>query len=107
KGLARPILDELEIRLPGKTPDLKGILVENDNEFAAPFNPAAVFSTKFLKGKERLEWLRFVLRINRIDPQKLNGESFGQWIRQTGYSPNVQSLLLLLGKLATYCDAPE
>lgn len=107
KGMASPIFKELGIRLPGNSPDLKGILIENDEEFSAPFNPEGLFSTRLLTWKERLEWLRFIVKISRIDTQKLDEKTFSEWIGQTGCSQNVQSLLLLLGKLGTYCNAPE
>lgn len=107
KGMASPILKELGIRLPGNSPDLKGILVDNEKEFSAPFNTEAVFTTRYLTWKERLEWLGFMVKISSIDTQKLSGITFSEWIGQTGCSRNVQSLLLTLGKLGTYCNAPE
>lgn len=107
KGLAKPILDELGIRLSGKSPALGGLLIDGNAEFTAPFNPAGVFSTNFLSAKERVEWLWFIVKLNRIDPRKLTGLTFSEWLGGTGYSKNVKTLIMLLGKLATYCDAPE
>ena len=45
KGKAKSILEELDIKLIGKSPKLGGVLVENNMEYAAPFTPLGLFST--------------------------------------------------------------
>ena len=42
-----------------------------------------------------------------IDTEKLAGQTFEQWVKQKAHSKKVQSLLFVLGRLATYCHAPE
>ena len=42
-----------------------------------------------------------------INPEKLAEQTFEQWVQQTTLSEKVQSLLYVLGRLATYCHAPE
>ena len=39
KGKAKSILEELDVKLNGKSPKLGGILIENNMEYAAPFTP--------------------------------------------------------------------
>ena len=107
KGNAVPILKELGVELHGRAPKLNGLLIDNRIEYTAPFNPVGVFTTSFLSLKERMEWLKVLLKINFIQVEKLSELTFQQWVQQTTYSKNIQKLLLILGRLATYCHAPE
>ncbi|SDM43427.1 phytoene desaturase family protein [Sediminibacillus halophilus] len=107
KGKAKAFLEEYGIKLNGKSPHLSGVLVENNMEYTAPFTPLGIFSTSLLNWKERMEWLLFIMKINRIDTEKLTGLTFEQWVKQAAQSENVRSLLYALGRLATYCHAPE
>ena len=107
KGKAKSILEELGIELNGKSPKLGGVLVENNMEYAAPFTPLGLFSTSLLNWKERIEWITIMMKVNGIDTVKLAGQTFEQWVEQEARSKKVQSLLYVLGRLATYCHAPE
>ncbi|HEY4549490.1 MAG TPA: FAD-dependent oxidoreductase, partial [Bacillus sp. (in: firmicutes)] len=107
KGKAKSILEELDIKLNGKSPKLGGVLVENNMEYAAPFTPLGLFSTNLLNWKERIEWITIMMKVNRIDTVKLAEQTFEQWVKQEARSKKVQSLLYVLGRLATYCHAPE
>ncbi|MFC0273174.1 phytoene desaturase family protein [Metabacillus herbersteinensis] len=107
KGKAKFILENLGIKLNGKSPKLAGDLIENNMEYAAPFTPLGLFSSSFLNWKERIEWATILMKFNRIDTEKLTEQTFYQWVQQAAVSKKVQSLLYILGRLATYCHAPE
>ena len=107
KGKASSILEELKIKLSGRSPKLGGYLVENDQKYAAPFTPLSLFSTQLLHGKERLEWATVLLKVISTDPKTLKKYTFEQWVKQSTQSEKIQSLLFLLSRLATYCHAPE
>ncbi|TXC85810.1 NAD(P)/FAD-dependent oxidoreductase [Metabacillus litoralis] len=107
KGIAKSILEELGITLNGKSPKLGGILIENNIEYAAPFSPLDLFTTKLLNWKERLEWISVLLKIMKINPEKLANQTFQHWAKDVTQSKKVESLLYTLGRLATYCHAPE
>ena len=107
KGKARSILEELGVQLNGKSPKLGGILVDKNMEYAAPFTPFGLFTTSLLNWKERIEWASILMKVTSIKPEKLAQQTFEQWVQQTADSEKVQSLLYILGRLATYCHAPE
>ncbi|WP_223588819.1 phytoene desaturase family protein [Neobacillus bataviensis] len=107
KGKAKSILEELKINLNGKPPILGGILIENNIEYAAPFSPLELFTTNLLNRKERMEWVSVLLKLMSANPKKLAEQTFQQWVQQTARSKIVKSLLYSLGRLATYCHAPE
>ena len=107
RGKAKSILEELGIQLPGKSPKLGGVLVENHLEYAAPFTPSGLLSTRLFNWKERIEWVTVMMKVSRMNTEKLAGLTFEQWVQQAARSTNVQSLLYVLGRLATYCHAPE
>lgn len=107
KGKAKSILEELGIQFSGKSPKLSGILVENNMEYAAPFSPLELFTTRLLNTKERMEWIAILLKLMSIDPEKLAEQTFQEWVRQIARSKKLESLLYTLGRLTTYCHAPE
>ncbi|WP_313800011.1 FAD-dependent oxidoreductase [Cytobacillus sp.] len=107
KGKARYILEDLGVHLNGKSPKLSGTLIENNVEYAAPFSPFELFTTKFLHPRERMEWIAVLLKILSVDPEKLAKQTFQQWVNQITQSKTIASLLYTLGRLATYCHAPE
>ena len=107
KGKAISILEELGIHLNGKSPKLGGLLIENNIEYDAPFSPSGLFTTKLLNGKERIEWVAVLMKVMSIDPEKLAELTFQQWVKQVASSKIVESLLYTLGRLATYCHAPD
>ncbi|MEI4770268.1 NAD(P)-binding protein [Psychrobacillus sp. FJAT-51614] len=107
KGKAAPILEELGIKLNGKSPKLGGILIENDIEYTAPFDPLGLLTTRLLNWREKMEWVAILKNINSLDTEKLAKQTFQQWVMQVTLSKRVQSLLYTLGRLTTYCHAPE
>ncbi|MCG7345842.1 NAD(P)/FAD-dependent oxidoreductase [Sporosarcina sp. ACRSL] len=107
KGKAASIVEELGIQLHGNSPQLGGVLVENDIEYAAPFTPSGLISTRLLNWQERIEWVTVMMKISKMETEKVAKLTFEQWVGQTAKSKKVQSLLYGLGRLATYCHAPE
>jgi phytoene dehydrogenase-like protein len=107
KGKARYILEDLGIQLNGKPPKLGGTLIENNIEYTAPFSPFEIFTTRLLHSKERMEWIAVLWKVMSIDPEKLAKQTFQQWVNQITPSKTIESLLYTLGRLATYCHAPE
>ncbi|WP_217587457.1 phytoene desaturase family protein [Lentibacillus saliphilus] len=107
KGKAKSILEELNIHIIGKSPKLGGTLVKDNLEYTAPFTPLNLFTTNLLNLKERMEWAKVLMKLTSINTEKLAQHTFEQWVQQTTDSANVQSLLFLLGRLATYCHTPN
>ncbi|MRH41083.1 FAD-dependent oxidoreductase [Aquibacillus halophilus] len=107
KGKAKQIFDELGIKLHGNTPKLDGVLVEDGINYNAPLSPFGLATTKLLNWKERREWMMILMKLSRIDTEKLTGLTLKRWVETTANSKKVQSLLLVLSRLATYCHVPE
>ncbi len=107
KGKAKPILEELGISLSGKSPKIGGTIIEKGFEYAAPFSPFGLLTTNLLKGKGRLEWVRALMKVMNADSYLLEKQTFEQYVLHLTPSKKVHSLLYLLGRLATYCHAPE
>ncbi|NWQ41734.1 NAD(P)/FAD-dependent oxidoreductase [Bacillus sp. EB106-08-02-XG196] len=107
KGKAKYIFEELDIQLNGRSPKTAGILVESNMEYQAPFSPLGLLTTRLLNWKERMEWARVLLKVMVTDTGKLEHQTFNQWVQLTACSEKIQSLLYSLGRLATYCHAPE
>ena len=107
RGKAKCILEELGIELEGKSPKIGGVLLEDNIEYTAPFTLSGILSTRLLHWKERIEWIKVMMKVSTLDTENLAGLTFEQWVHQMARSTNVRSLLYVLGRLATYCHAPE
>jgi phytoene dehydrogenase-like protein len=107
KGKAMSILEELNVQLIGKSPNLGGVLIKDKLEYSAPFNLSGLLTSNALDWKERMEWVRVLVRLMTINTERLAQLTFEQWVQQTTSSKNVQSLLYVLGRLSTYCHAPD
>ncbi|WP_416150789.1 phytoene desaturase family protein [Salipaludibacillus sp. HK11] len=106
-GEAKKILTELGLTLDGKSPKLHGILVENNKEYAAPFAPVELFSTKYLNWKEKIEWLSILMKIRGLKPDEYANQTFQQFVNQFAKSEKNRALLYTLARLSAYCHAPE
>lgn len=107
KGKAKAILEQLNIQTPGKSPKLDSILVKENVEYTAPFTPLSALTTKLLNWKERIEWAKVFMKVISVPTETLADQTYEQWVQQTTSSANIQSLLYVLGRLATYCHAPN
>lgn len=107
RGSGKVILEELNIKLVGKSPKTKGTLLENNTFYEAPFSAISIMKTNLLKEKERLEWFNVLLKLSLVDPNDLVGITFLQWVEQTAASERVRSLLYILGRLSAYCHSPN
>jgi len=107
KGVGYAILEQLGIMLSGQSPKLDGELYDNGSTHAAPVYLGGMLSTTYLNWKERLEWLNAVWHIFRFVPEQAADQTYQQWIEKHAHSEKVRHLLRSLGRLATYCHAPE
>src|SRR4051812_1672767 len=67
KGKAKPILEELGVNLRGRSPKTGAILIENNTEIVAPFSPLGILTTSFLTWKERMEWVKVLMKVMTIN----------------------------------------
>jgi protoporphyrinogen oxidase len=76
KGKAKPILDELGITLHGNSPNVGGLLIDGNNEYKAPFSPLGLLKTNLLSWKERMEWIKVLMTVIKIDSNAVVAQTF-------------------------------
>lgn len=107
KGKAKPILDELGVDLSGESPKLSGVVVQENEEYQAPFSPGGLFSTKLLKFQDRFKWINVFTRLNKINADELAGMTYKEWVQEEVEDEMIQQLLFVFARIATYSHAPE
>ncbi|TFB21334.1 NAD(P)/FAD-dependent oxidoreductase [Filobacillus milosensis] len=107
KGIARPILQELGIQTSGKSPKTDGQLIESERSYIAPFSPKGLLTSNYIDWKERLKWIQIMVTLNTENMQEIEGLTYQEWVENKTKLKKVQSLLYILGRLATYCEAPK
>lgn len=107
KGKAPTILEEFGIEIKGKSPVLSGLLLEKDNTHTLPLSFQGILSTPYLKAREKIEWVSFMVKILKINTAAIAELSFQQWLEEKVKSEKVRQLIYTMARLTTYSHAPE
>lgn len=105
---ALPILREVGVSLTGASPKPNGTFVfkgTNGHNKALPF--AQLFLGSFLNWNEKMQLFRFYSRLRKADSSALRSVSLQAYLDSQITSPRVQSLVLALVRVSTYCNAPD
>lgn len=107
-GPAVQVLHELEIPWTGTKPKLEGALADYRGKFhALPTTPGSLFTTSLLPFAARMELIRVMATLPKLDISPLHTESVRSWVDKVVWQPESRLLLLSLIRLATYCNQPE
>ncbi|MCM3633380.1 phytoene desaturase family protein [Paenibacillus camelliae] len=107
KGEGAAILEHLGIELHGRSPKLSGEIYEQNDAYTAPFTASGLLASSYLSWKERKEWMMIIMRLSSMKIDDVPQQSYEQWIESNVRSDRVKGLLYALGRLASYCHAPD
>ncbi len=106
-GKASRVLRELDIRIDVRKVGTSGAFAVCDNR-VHPF-PSGLISmagTRLFNITERLEALRFLARLGRIDPRPLDGTTVTSWLERDVRSFRVRLFVQALIRVSSYTNAP-
>jgi phytoene dehydrogenase-like protein len=72
-----------------------------------PAGPLSMMTTGLFSLSGRLEVLRFLASLPRIDPQPLVSVTVNQWVGTAIQREDVRSFVRALVRVSSYCDAPD
>jgi phytoene dehydrogenase-like protein len=108
RGPAMSVLDELGVRVAGRSPDARGgFALRAGRVHTLPVGALSMLTTGVLTLPERLEAARLLSSLPRLDGRALDGVTLAAWMDQVGLRPGVRALLRMLLRLTTYADMPE
>ena len=103
-GIGPKILEELNIQYNGKKVDsAKYFVTTKGKTYQLPIKLNQLLTTKLLKGlSSRIETLRFFVKLNKMDMDKLNQTSFQDWLDKNFKNSDSKDFIKMLGRIATY-----
>lgn len=106
-GPAAKTLEELKVDYSGSYPadDLKALSGGKIEQL--PAGLLSLLSTKLLRFKSKLELVRFLATVGFIKTDGLDAVSSGEWWKRQFTQPDAMALVEALGRVTTYCNAPE
>jgi phytoene dehydrogenase-like protein len=108
KGAAQRILRELGIKWTGAAPPSKGgQAIYRGRKHLFPTEPWSLFTTGLLSFKEKIEAMRLLASLSRVDAQSLNHVSLAEWLRSMTKSERVRQLLSTVVRVTTYTNDDE
>jgi len=97
-----------------------GITIEEDNVGSAgtfaywkkrilplPTGPASLLTTELFSFAGRLEVLRFLARLTRIDPRPFATTTVTDWLASITQRDDVRKFIAALIRVSSYCNAPD
>lgn len=105
-GHGMKILRELGIEFSGGVPAYSGYVIKQGDKYRFPDGTLSLLTTRLFGLPAKLEVVRPLTTIGRIDTQAIQHLTVQQWLERAVHRPNVRQLLGALIRLATYADVP-
>jgi phytoene dehydrogenase-like protein len=106
-GPAERVLSSLGVPLPGSPPPQRVWVRDGDRVVRLPSGPWSMMTTELLGWRGKAALGRLLAGLSRCDPAPLATVSFAAWMDGQGLPDDARRVLRMLGRLATYVDAPE
>lgn len=108
RGAGMAVIEELGVRLNGRTPPASGgFAIAGGRKQALPAGFVSLLTTGLLRLPEKMELARTLAGIGRIDAAPEDGVALDEWLRRRFRHDGVRRLLEALFRLTTYVHAPE
>lgn len=107
-GQAMNIFRELDIPIAGKKIPLGGVATSEGKILPLPFRPEALLTSSLITWTSKAKFMQLMLRFKKLNAGLFRGMSWLDWVvNQFPHDLGAQRLLLALGRLWTYTDAPD
>lgn len=107
-GWAARVLGDLGIAIEeGKVGTAGSFAFRNNTILPLPTGPASLLTTELFSIGERLDVIRFLGRVGRIDPRPLATTTVTDWLGSVTQRDNVRRFIAALIRVSSYCNAPH
>ena len=108
RGHARRVFAELGVAVEGRMPSQRGLVaLDNGRRHLLPTGPGALLRTRLLGWRDKLETLRFLAGLPRVEAKRFEELTMKQWLERHITGVQVRALVSALIRLTTYTHAPE
>jgi phytoene dehydrogenase-like protein len=103
-GIAASIYQELSISFSGREPKLDGGFIYSEDRLQAmPLSPLSLLRSPTFTWAEKWEMIRILLRMSKLNPQDLAGQTLERWLAENGRYHKVEQFLQSVFRLTSYC----
>ena len=107
KGAGRAVLDELGVEVSGRYPPTRGLYALDGGEtYLLPTSPTTLLRTRLLRWSEKLEILRFLATLPKLDTTPHESMTVKHWLETQFQGEQSRGLVEALFRLTTYAHAP-
>jgi len=107
-GRGIEVLRQLGVEPRGKVPSVSGAFaIKDGGKHTFPAGAVSLLTTSLFGLSPKLEALRFLASIGRIDGNRFMNVSVREWLNQTLSHSEVKDFVLAAFRVATYTNAPE
>ena len=108
RGHARRVFAELGVAVEGRMPSQRGLVaLDKGRRHLLPTGPGALLRTRLLGWRDKLETLRFLAGLPRVEAKRFEELTMKQWLERHITGVQVRALVAALIRLTTYTHAPE
>lgn len=106
-GPAAQVLGSLGVRLAGGPPAGTGAAVRHGEVHPLPSGIGALARTRLLSARGKAALARLMLRLDRIETDRLAAVPFAAWLDEQGLPDDARGVVEMLGRIASYSHAAD
>jgi phytoene dehydrogenase-like protein len=106
-GAVETVLRELGVEPKGAYPPVRAGAVWNNRVYPLPSNPLALMTSRLFSWPEKMEFVRFMLKLNQTDPARIGQISLKEWAEREIQHPMVRHVIYSVSRTNTYVPHPE
>jgi phytoene dehydrogenase-like protein len=104
RGIAASIYQKLNLSFSGSEPKLDGGFIYSDDRLQAmPLSPLSLLRSQVFTWAEKWEMIRMLLRMSKLKPQDLAGQTLARWLAENVRHLKVEQFLQAVMRLTSYC----
>lgn len=106
-GAAEAILRELGIKLKGANPPASAGAMWNNRVYTLPSKPLELIASKLFSFSEKMELAQFMLKLGRIDPNRIGRISLREWAEREIRHPMLRHVVYSVSRANSFVPHPE
>lgn len=106
-GAADAILRELGVKMKGANPPASAGAMWNERVYTLPSKPLELIASKLFTFSEKMELTRFMLKLGKIDPNRIGRISLKEWAEREILHPMLRHVVYSVSRANSFVPHPE
>lgn len=106
-GEGEAVLNELGVALKGARPPASVGAILHERVYPLPASPLALLVSKLFSFPEKMELARFMMKLGKIDPARIEPISLKEWAEREIQHPMLRHVIYAVSRANSYVPHPE